>query len=168
MIRPGRALCAVTLAALLVLAPWGRARALENITGVWMSSFLFSRIEAHVTQAGNVFTGVVYVHGPKGRETYHILGTVVDDKVVGYHGSGHIFEGTLVNKDHVKGTLTTAVRSLEVRPGGHALRVPGPCGQRHRTVGTHGPRPGLFSPRHRARHGDGRHVHGDLVRALWI
>ncbi len=78
-----------------------------NITGAWCGKILGSRIDVTFVQDKKEFKGVANLTDIMGaKNTYHVAGSVLGDKVKGRHGSGHTFAGKLVNPNTIEVVLT--------------------------------------------------------------
>lgn len=83
------------------------ARACEDLTGLWVSSFMGNSVECHLEQRGDCLYGAAFVTTRSGeRNTYHMAGLMVNGKIVAMHGSGHLFQGQCRDADTITGEFT--------------------------------------------------------------
>jgi hypothetical protein len=97
----------IVFALALLAAMAGPARADQDMTGLWVASFMGNTVECHLEQRGQSLYGAAFVTGRTGAvNTYHVAGVIMDGHITAVHGSGHIFQGVLQGEDKLSGELT--------------------------------------------------------------
>jgi hypothetical protein len=96
-------------AAFLILVFCFPAGSQQSLSGRWETWIMGHKLQANISQEGDVIGGVAYVFGPDGKKvTYHFNGHVQNGKLEAVHSDGHSFSGKLINSREIAGTITAA------------------------------------------------------------
>jgi hypothetical protein len=96
-------------AAFLILVFCFPADSQQNVAGTWETWIMGHKLQANISQEGDVIGGVAYIFGPDGKKvTYHFNGHVQNGKLEAVHSDGHSFSGKLINSGEIAGTIKAA------------------------------------------------------------